>query len=285
MGKLDGRVALVTGGARGQGRAHAHALAAEGAHVAIVDICDQVPTVPYGMATDDDLTRTHKELEEHGVKVWSRKADMRDSGQVASAVKDVVADLGTIDIAVVNHGIYSRGDFWSLSDDTWQDMIDVNLTSVWRVLKAVAPVMIDRKSGAIVVTASVNSVEPNPGSAHYTAAKAGVLGLVKTAAVELGPYKVRINAIMPAFVDTGMTDWQGTYDMTSGHEGGTRAEHEHNSYHWHVLGGLMKPDEISGAVVFLASDDSSRITGIGLPVDDGHLALPGFNSTPTWPTK
>lgn len=282
MGKLDGRVALVTGGARGQGRSHAHALAAEGASIALVDICDQISTVPYDMATDDDLNRTHRELEALGVRVWSRKADMRDSGQVASAVADIAAELGTIDIAVINHGIYSRGDFWTLTDESWNDMLDVNLTSVWRVLKEVCPVMMAQRSGSIVVTASVNSVEANPGSAHYTAAKHGVLGLVRTAAVELGPHRVRINAIMPAFVDTAMTDWQGTYDMTAGHEGGTRQEHVHNSYHWHLLGGLMEPDEVSGAVVFLASDDSRRITGIGLPVDDGHMALPGFNSTPSW---
>ncbi|RHW23746.1 NAD(P)-dependent oxidoreductase [Nocardioides immobilis] len=282
MGKLDGRVALVTGAARGQGRSHAHALAAEGAHVALVDICEQIATVPYGMATEDDLARTHMELEEHGSKVWSRKADMRDPDQIASAVEDVTAEFGAIDIAVVNHGIYSRGDFWTLSDDVWQDMIDVNLTSVWRVLKAVCPVMIEQRSGSIVVTASVNSVEANPGSAHYTAAKHGVLGLVRTAAVELGPHRVRINAIMPGFVDTPMTDWQGTYDQTSGHQGGTREEHEKNSHHWHVIDGLIEPGEISGTVVFLASDDARRVTGVGMPVDDGHLVLPGFNSTPSW---
>jgi SDR family mycofactocin-dependent oxidoreductase len=282
MGKFDGRVALVTGGARGQGRSHALALAAEGADIALVDICAQIDTVPYGLATQEDLAATHQELEALGVRVWSRAADLRDSGQVASVVEDVIAALGPIDVAVLNHGIYSRGDFWSLSDDSWQDMIDTNLTSVWRVLKAVCPGMMSRRTGSIVVTGSVNSLEANPGAAHYAAAKHGLLGLVKTAAVELGSHRVRINAILPAFIDTPMTDWQGIYDMTAGHEGGTREEHVHNSYHWHVLGGLMTPSEVSGAVVFLASDDSSRITGIGLPVDDGHMALPGFNPTPSW---
>jgi SDR family mycofactocin-dependent oxidoreductase len=281
MGKLDGRVALVTGGARGQGLSHAHALAAEGAHVAIVDICAQIQTVPYEMATERELALSHKELEEHGTRVWSRKADMREASQVAAVVEDVVSELGSIDIAVVNHGIYSRGDFWTMTDEVWQDMLDVNLTSVWRTLKAVGPVMMRQRSGSIVLTSSVNGVEANPGSAHYTAAKHGVLGLMKAVTIELAPYGVRVNAIMPGFVDSPMTDWQGCYDMTSGREGGTRAEHELNSRHWHAIGGLIEPAEVSGAVVFLASDDSRRITGIEMPVDAGHLVLPGFNTAPS----
>jgi SDR family mycofactocin-dependent oxidoreductase len=280
MGKLDGRVALVTGGARGQGLSHAHALAAEGAHVAVVDICAQVESVPYDMATEDDLVRAHEQLEKHGKRVWSRKADMRDAAQVSGVVQDLVGELGGIDIAVINHGIYSRGDLWTMSDDVWKDMVDVNLTSVWRAIKAVVPVMMAKRSGSIVLTSSVNGVEANPGAAHYTAAKHGVLGLMRTAAIELAPYRIRVNAILPGFVDSPMTDWQGCYDMTCGREGGTRAEHVVNARHWHAIGGLIEPSEISGSVVFLASDDSSRITGIEMPVDGGHLVLPGFNTTP-----
>lgn len=280
MGKLDGRVALVTGGARGQGLAHAHALAAEGADVAIVDICEQIPTVRYEMASADDLTRAHKEVEEHGCRVWSRQADMRDGEQVAGVVRDVVAELGGIDIAVVNHGVWSRADFWTMDDATWQDTIDVNLTSFWKVLRSVGPVMMEKRAGSIVLTSSVNGVEGQGGAANYTAAKHGVLGLMRAVALELAPYGVRVNAVMPGFVDSGMTNWQGCYDMTGGKEGSTRAEHEQNSKHWHAIGGLMKPDEVSGAVVFLASDDASRITGIEMPVDAGHLLLPGFNPAP-----
>lgn len=280
MGKLDGRVALVTGGARGQGLAHAHALAAEGADIAIVDICEQIETVPYGMATSDDLTRACKELEEHGTRVWTRQVDMRDGAQVQKAVDDIVAELGAIDIAAVNHGVWTRGDFWDMPDDVWQDMIDVNLTSVWRALRALGPHMMSRKSGSIILTSSVNGVEGQPGSAHYTAAKHGVIGLMKSVALELAPYGVRVNAIMPGFVDSGMTNWQGCYDMTGGKPNSTRAEHEQNSRHWHAIGGLIEPSEISGSVVFLASDDAKRITGIEMPVDGGHLLLPGFNTAP-----
>jgi NAD(P)-dependent dehydrogenase (short-subunit alcohol dehydrogenase family) len=141
--------------------------------------------------------------------------------------------------------------------------------------------MIEARSGSIVLASSVNGVEASPGSAHYAAAKHGVLGLMKSAAVELSPYNIRVNAILPGFVDTPMTDWQGLYDMTSGHEGGTRAEHAQNSRHWNAIGGLIEASEISGAVVFLASDDARRITGIALPVDAGHLVLPGFNNSPS----
>ncbi|MFI5426640.1 mycofactocin-coupled SDR family oxidoreductase [Aeromicrobium sp. UC242_57] len=280
MGKLDGRVALVTGGARGQGLSHAHVLAAEGADIAVVDICEQIETVPYAMSTVDDLTRAHKELEEHGTRVWTRQVDMRDGTQVQTAVDDIVAELGAVDIAAVNHGIWTRGDFWDMPDDVWQDMIDVNLTAVWRALRALGPHMMSRRSGSIILTASVNGKEGQPGSAHYTAAKHGVLGLMKSVALELAPYGVRVNAIMPGFVDSGMTNWQGCYDMTGGKPGSTRAEHEQNSRHWHAIGGLIEPNEISGAVVFLASDDAKRITGIEMPVDGGHLLLPGFNTAP-----
>lgn len=280
MGMLDGKVALVTGAARGQGLAHARALAMEGADVAIVDICGQLDTVPYEMSSIDDLEVAHKELERYGTRVWSRAADMRDDEQVAGIVQGVVDELGAVDVAVVNHGIWSRGDFWTMPNEVWQDMLDVNLTSVWKTLKAVAPVMIEHGSGSIVLTSSVMGVKGQAGSAHYTAAKHGVLGLMKAVGIELAPFGVRVNAVLPGFVDTAMTDWQGCYDMTSGKEGSTRADHEKSSRHWHAIGGLIEPGEVSGAVVFLASDASCRITGTEIPVDAGHLILPAYNHSP-----
>jgi NAD(P)-dependent dehydrogenase (short-subunit alcohol dehydrogenase family) len=161
-------------------------------------------------------------------------------------------------------------------------MIDVALTGVWRVLKATAAQLISQKSGSVVLTASVNGVEGQPGSSHYTAAKHGVLGLMKAAALEFAPHGVRVNAVCPGFVDTAMTNWQGCYDMTGGKPGSTRAEHEKNAHHWHAIGGLIQPGEISGAVVWLASDGASRVTGVALPVDGGHLVLPAFNPAPVF---
>jgi NAD(P)-dependent dehydrogenase (short-subunit alcohol dehydrogenase family) len=161
-------------------------------------------------------------------------------------------------------------------------MVDVDLTAVWKTLKAVAPLLIGQRRGSVVITSSVNGVEAQAGSAHYTAAKHGALGLMKAAALESAPYGVRANAIMPGFVDTATTNWQGAWDMTSGHEGGTRAEHEVAARHWHAFGGLIDPADTdsSGAVVFLASDEAAPFTGIEMPVDSGHLVLSTFNPAP-----
>ncbi|MFR9805119.1 mycofactocin-coupled SDR family oxidoreductase [Pseudonocardia sp. RS010] len=280
MGRLDGKVALITGAARGQGRSHALALAREGAEIVAVDICEQIETVPYGLATPDDLKETVEQVEALDRRVLSRQVDARDQAQLDAVVADAVTEFGGIDIVAVNHGIWTRGALWDLSEDTWQDMVDTNLTAVWKTVKAVSGHLRERKRGSIILTSSVNGVEGQAGSAHYTAAKHGVIGLMKAAAMEFAPYRVRVNAIMPGFVDTNMTNWQGAWDMTSGHEGGTRAEHEQAARHWHAFGGLMAPSDISGAVVFLASDESARITGIEMPVDSGHLVLSTFNPAP-----
>ena len=281
MGNLDGKVALVTGGARGQGLAHAHALAKEGADIVLIDICDQIGSVEYGLATEEDLTLAAKSVGALGVRVAVHKADTRSSDSLAAAVADTVSAFGSIDIVVINHGIWTRGALWDLTDDQWLETIDVNLNGVWRTLKAVAPQLISQQSGSVIITASVNGVEAQAGAAHYTAAKHGALGLMKSAALEFAPHGVRVNAILPGFVDTAMTNWQGCYDMTGGKPGSTRADHELAARHWHAIGGLIKPDEISGAVVFLASDAARRVTGVELPVDGGHLVLSTFNPNPS----
>lgn len=280
MTRLEGKVALVTGAARGQGRAHALAMAREGAEIVAIDICEQVETVPYGMATRSDLDETVAEVEALDRRALARQVDARHQDQLDAVVADAVAEFGGIDVVAINHGIWTRGTLWELSEQTWQDMVDTNLTAVWKTLKAVAPHLVERRRGSVIITASVNGVEAQAGSAHYTAAKHGALGLMKAAALEFAPYGVRVNAILPGFVDTAMTDWQGAWDMTSGHEGGTRAEHEVAARHWHAFGGLIDAAEISGAVVFLASDEASRITGVEMPVDSGHLVLSTFNPAP-----
>ncbi|PKZ64555.1 SDR family mycofactocin-dependent oxidoreductase [Gordonia terrae] len=280
MGTLDGKVALVTGGARGQGLSHAHALAKEGADVVLIDICDQIASVQYGLATEEDLTLAAKSVGALGTQVAEHRADTRSSASLDTVISETVDTFGHIDIVVINHGIWTRGALWDLTEDEWLDTIDVNLNGVWRTLKAVAPQLIKQRSGSVVITSSVNGVEAQAGAAHYTAAKHGALGLMKSAALEFAPYNVRVNAILPGFVDTAMTNWQGCYDMTGGKPGSTRADHEIAARHWHAFGGLIEPDEISGAVVFLASDAARRITGVELPVDSGHLVLSTFNPNP-----
>jgi SDR family mycofactocin-dependent oxidoreductase len=280
VSRLTGKVALVTGAARGQGRAHAVAMAREGADIVAVDICDQIDSVPYKMGGTADLDQTVAEVEKLDRRIVAHRADARTQAELDAAVTDGLTQLGRIDIVAINHGIWTRGALWDLPDQTWQDMLDVNLTGVWRTIKAVAPTLIEQRAGSVIITSSVNGVEGQPGSAHYTAAKHGALGLMKSAAQEFAPYGVRVNAIMPGFVDSGMTNWPGCYEMTAGHPNATREEHEQAAHHWHADGGLIQPSDISGAVVFLASDDAARITGVALPVDGGHLVLPAFNPAP-----
>jgi SDR family mycofactocin-dependent oxidoreductase len=286
MNSLNGKIALITGAARGQGRAHALALAAEGADVAIIDLCAPVGTVPYELATPAELKETADAVAALDRRVYAKQVDARDFVELQTAVSEAIAELGRIDIAVINHGIWSRGALWELSEQQWQDMIDINLTSVWKSLKAVAPHMIDNRNGAIVMTSSVAGLIGVPNSAHYAAAKHGVLGLMKTAALELGPFGIRVNAVCPGLVDTAMTDWQGCYDMAAGHPDATRAEFEDAARGVNLTGGLLRAEEISAAVLWMVSDAASQLTGIALPIDGGNTILPGYNHGPHLvPTK
>jgi SDR family mycofactocin-dependent oxidoreductase len=283
MTDLTGKVAFVTGAARGQGRSHALTLAAAGADIIAIDLCTDIDTIPYHLGTEDDLAETVAEIEKLDRRAVGIKADVRSSEQLDAAVAQGIAALGPIDILIINAGVWALAPLWELTEQQWQDMIDVDLTGVWRSLKAVLPAMVERRSGAVVITSSVNGFETGGGMSHYVAAKHGVLGLMKNAALELGPYNVRCNAVCPGLIDTKMNDWQGVYDMMAGHEGGTPEDRQNAGYNWNVLAGrsLLSPQAISNAVLFLASDAASEITGVSLAVDGGHMILPGFNPSPT----
>jgi SDR family mycofactocin-dependent oxidoreductase len=282
MPDLTGQVAFVTGAARGQGRSHALALAEAGADIIAVDACHDVETAPYALATPAELEATAKEIESLDRRVIPVMCDVRDSAGLDEAVARGVAELGRIDILVANAGIWALGRLWEITESQWQEMLDINLTGAWRSVKAVVPTMIEQKRGAIVLTSSVNGFEAGGGMTHYVAAKHGVLGLMRNAAVELGPYNIRCNAICPGIVDTKMNDWPGAYDMMAGHPGGTPQDRQQNAYGWSALAGrgLLSPSSMSRSVVFLASDDARDITGVALPVDGGHAVLPGSNPNP-----
>lgn len=283
MGRLDGRVAFVTGGARGQGRSHALAMAREGADIVTLDLTDQIATVSYPMSTPEDLAETVRMVEQLDRRIIAVQGDVRKQEDLDAVRDRALAEFGRIDIVVANAGIWTRAPLWEVTEEDWGEMIATNLTGVWRTIKSFAPSMIEAEAGgSIILIASVNGIEGGAGSGAYVASKHGVLGLMKNAALELAPYGIRVNAVCPGFIDTKMTDWQGAYDMTSGHPNGTREEHEHNSFHWHALAGrgLMRPEAVSGGVLFFASDESQDITGVALPVDGGHLAIPGFSPAP-----
>jgi SDR family mycofactocin-dependent oxidoreductase len=282
MGMLEGKVALITGGARGQGRAHAVTCAAQGADVIIVDIADQISTVPYKMATYADLDDTVKEVDSLGQRALAITADVRSQQQLDDAVRTGIAEFGKIDILIANAGIWTQAPFWELTDEQWDEMIGVNLTGVWKSAKAVAPHMIDRQSGSIVITSSVNGLEPGMNYSHYVSAKHGVIGLMRNIALELAPYGIRCNAISPGAIKTPMTDHQGAWDMFAGHEGGTEADMMEGGYFFHALKGatFLPAQVIADTALYLNSDLATAVTGVTIPVDAGHMLLTGTNPAP-----
>lgn len=282
MGLLDGKVAMITGGARGQGRAHAVTCARVGADVVLVDIADQMSTVPYAMATPDDLGETVGQVEALDRRALAVRADVRDQAALDGAVALGIAEFGRLDILIANAGIWTQGPFWQLSDEAWEQMIGVNLTGVWRSAKAVTPHMIERQTGSIVTTSSINGLEPAVNYAHYVSAKHGVIGLMRGIALELARHGVRCNAISPGAIKTPMTDHQGAWDIFSGHEGGTEADLIEGGYHTHALKGhtFLDPQVIADTALYLNSHLAASVTGVTIPVDAGHMLLPGFNHAP-----
>ena len=206
MGDLEGRVAFVTGAARGQGRAYAVRLAQEGADVVISDICAPVsPTVPYAAATAEDLAETARLVEAQGRTVLARTLDIRDDAALRQLVADGVERFGRLDVLVANAGVLSWGRLWELSDEQWNTVIDVNLTGTWRTLRAVIPAMIEAgNGGSIIIISSSAGLKATPGNGHYAASKHGLTSMTNTLAIELGEYGIRVNSIHPYSIATPM---------------------------------------------------------------------------------
>jgi (+)-trans-carveol dehydrogenase len=273
-GKLEGKVAFITGAARGQGRSHAIRLAEEGADIIAVDICDQVGSVPYPMATPEDLTETVKEVEALDRRIVATQADVRDYGALKKALDDGVAELGRLDIVSANAGIASYGQAAELDETTWQDMIDINLTGVWHAAKAAIPHLIaGGRGGSIVLTSSTAGLLAIPNMAHYVSAKHGVVGLMRTLALELAPHFIRVNSVHPTGVDTPMVQNDASMRLFLPDVENPTAEQ-----YAEVMGSLnalpipwVEPRDISNAVLFLASDEARYITGVTLPIDAGSV--------------
>lgn len=282
MGLLEDKVVFITGGARGQGRAHAVASAQHGADVVLLDTVSPIPTVGYPMPTEEDLALTVKEVEAAGRRALSFVGDVRSQKTLDDVVAETISTFGKIDAVVANAGIWSRSPFWEMSEEQWDQMISINLSGVWKTAKAVAPHMIERKSGSIVMISSMDGEEAGDDYVHYVAAKHGVIGITKACASELAPHGVRCNAIMPGAIDTVLLDNQPAYDMLSGHPGGTRDDlvkgvHRYNPFR---QTSLIDPMHIANAAVFLHSGMASMITGIRMPVDAGHMLVKGYVHDP-----
>jgi len=274
-GRVEGKVAFITGAGRGQGRSHAVKLASEGADIIAIDICHDVEgALP--MATPDDLAETVKLVEARDRRIIATQADVRDLDGLTAAVDAGVGELGRLDIVVANAGIASLGGpVEEMSQDNWKHTIDINLTGLWNTARAAIPHLIaGGRGGVIVLTSSVGGMHAMPNMSHYISAKHGVIGLMRSLAVELGQHHIRVNSVLPTNVNTPMFMNEGTFKMFRPDlENPTAADVEPVAAQFmHVLPhGWIEPEDVSNAILFLASDESRYITGVPLPVDLGAL--------------
>jgi SDR family mycofactocin-dependent oxidoreductase len=278
MQRLAGKVALVTGAARGQGRAHALRLAGEGADILAFDACTTFEGVEYDPSTVEDLEETGRLVEAEDRRAVVRQLDARDLAAVEAFVKDGVAELGGLDVVVVNHGICNYGFTWELGEAQWEEMISVCLTGVWKVLRATVPYLIEQgRGGSIVITSSVAGLRGLPFLSHYSAAKHGVVGLAKSLANELGRYDIRVNTVHPGGVRTvmGGADFNGERGQPEVFGGALNDPELASTLGPIFMNALpyrhMEPEDISNAVAFLASDEARYVTGVQMPVDFGTL--------------
>lgn len=275
MGTLDGKVAFITGAARGQGRSHAVTLAENGADVVIVDIDHDIESVFYPLSTADDLEETARLAEKTGQRVLALTVDVRDSAALEAAVAEAIATLGHIDIVSANAGIATTMvKTWEMSERDWQDVIDVNLTGVWRTIKAVVPPMIAAdRGGCIVLTSSLAGLKGYSNIAGYVAAKHGVNGLMRTLANELGPYNIRVNSVCPGLIHTDMMMNQPTYDIFRPEiENPTKQDATEVFRSMQVLPtDWLEPRDVSEVILWLASDAARFITGTAIPIDAGQI--------------
>ena len=275
MGLLDGKVAFITGAARGQGRSHAITLAREGADIIAVDLCQQASTVPYPMSTPEDLAETVKEVEALDRRIVAVKADVRDYDALKKAVDDGVAQLGRLDIVSANAGIGPAPvRAWEIEESTWQTMLDINLTGVWHTTKVAIPHLIaGERGGSIILTSSAAGLKGIQNIAHYVSAKHGLTGLMRTLALELAPYFIRVNTVHPTQVDTPMIQNEPTWRLFRPDlEHPTEADFAPASQTLNALPiPWVEPVDISNAVLFLASDEGRYVTGVTLPVDAGTV--------------
>ncbi|MFG1927368.1 mycofactocin-coupled SDR family oxidoreductase [Cryptosporangium sp. NPDC048952] len=267
MGRVEGKVAFITGAARGQGRSHAIRLAEEGADIIAVDLCAPVRGVPYAASTPDDLAETVKLVEALDRRIIATQVDTRDRDALKSAIDSGVAELGKLDIVVANAGICIVGGWDQITPEVWQDTLDVNLTGTWNTVQLAAPHLIANGGGSVIMTSSAAGLKGLPFLTPYVASKFGVTGLGKAFAHELAEHHIRVNTLHPTGVETPMGGGDGTAAF-----GELLAAHPN-------LGGMLanslpiettQPVDQSNAVLFLASDEARYVTALSMTVDAGN---------------
>lgn len=268
MASLHGKVAFITGAARGQGRAEAVRLASDGASIIAVDVCDQIASVPYPMATSDDLAQTVKLVEDTGSRIVAREADVRDRESLNTALQAGLDEFGKVDIVIANAGIAPM----QSGGQGWRDVVDVNLTGVHHTVDVAIPAMVGKgDGGAIVLTSSAAGLVgiggEDPGSLGYTAAKHGVVGLMRAYANHLAPHRIRVNSIHPAAVNTPMIHNEFTRQWL---DNVTRESDAPVDFGMALPVSAVDAEDIAAAVAWLVSDEAWYITGVTLPVDAGY---------------
>jgi (+)-trans-carveol dehydrogenase len=274
MGALDGKVALITGAARGQGRSHALTLAEAGADIIAIDVCAQLKSVPYPMSTPEDLDQTVKEIEALGRRVVAVRADVRDADAMMAATDAGVAELGRLDIVVANAGIISNDGNGIGRTQAFRDVLDTNLTGVFITVEAARPHLIEgRRGGAIVLTSSLAGLRSLGAGHGYTESKHGVVGLMRSLAIELAPHFIRVNSVHPTTVNTPMIMNEHVFgQFRPDLESPTVEDAEAALASMNLLPiPYVESIDISGAILFLVSDTGRYITGVTLPVDAGAM--------------
>jgi SDR family mycofactocin-dependent oxidoreductase len=278
MGSLAGQVALVTGGARGQGRAHAVAMAREGADIVLCDVAAPVPGLGYPTASEEQLAETVKLVENEDRRALGIVMDARDTGQVQAAVDRTMAEFGRIDILIANHGVVDFSTVENTTDEMWNTVVDTNFTGIFKVMRAVIPHMRAAGYGRIVAISSSGARVTSPNLAHYIGAKWGVIGLVKSCAMEVADFGITVNAICPAAVATDLFFNQPTFNLFCPDiENPTREQFEQRMVDTkHGLNGraYLEPEHVSRALMYLVTDADGVLTG---QVMDVGLGLPARN--------
>ncbi len=267
MGKLEGKVAFITGAGRGQGRAHAVLMAREGADIAALDICHDLPYPRYSLAGRDDLTETVRQVREYGRRALELVADVRDSTAMAAAVTETIAAFGHIDILVCNAGIADMALTWDITEEWWDMMLDVNLKGYWLAVKYVVPHMLAQQTGGgIIMTSSVAGLRGEPGMAHYCASKWGVIGLAKSLARELAPHHITVNTLHPTAVNTDIIT-----GMAQAAEMATEDLVEFIRQGNALPVTLIEAEDVANAALWLVSDEARYVTGQNLNIDAGRM--------------
>jgi NAD(P)-dependent dehydrogenase (short-subunit alcohol dehydrogenase family) len=277
---LSGKVAVVTGAARGIGRAIAVEFAANGADVVVLDIAGPVsPASNAKPATPDELAETVRQIQQYGRKATSVQADIRDIAKLRSVADQVVQEHGKIDIVVANAAIQRWMPLLEMQDTDWQDVIENNLNGTANTIRAFAPKMVAAKKGRIIVLSSMQGLHGTKHAASYSASKWGIIGLMKSAAMELGEYNITVNALLPGLVDTPLTRYEVRLKESMAETGRTPPDNPTPQEAWDVRAptvplkvGWLQPDDISPVAVFLASDAAAMVTGAEYEVTGGDSA-------------